>query len=151
MAEADVDFVVIGGIAVVLLGSARNTKDLDITFATDATNLEALGKVLIDLNARLRGVHADVPFVPDARTLRHVSLLTLDTDAGWLDLLAEPPGGPPYATLRANATEVDLGGYSIRVADIDDMITMKNTAGRLQDLADIDELETIKRLRKRMG
>ena len=149
LTEASVDFVVIGGIAVVLLGSARNTKDLDITFATDEANLEALGEVLTSLNARLRGVHEDVPFVPDARTLRQVSLLTLETDAGWLDLLAEPPGGPPYATLRANAAELDLGGFHIRVADIDDMIKMKNTAGRLQDLADIDELITIKRLRQK--
>jgi aminoglycoside-2''-adenylyltransferase len=150
LTEASVDFVVIGGIAVVLLGSARNTKDLDITFATDQANLEALGQVLKSLNARLRGVHQDVPFVPDARTLRQVSLLTtLDTDAGWLDLLAEPPGGPPYATLRANATELDLDGFDIRVADIDDMIKMKSIAGRLQDLADIDELVTIKRLRQK--
>lgn len=146
LTEADVDFVVIGGIAVVLLGSARNTKDLDITFATDAANLEALGEVLIGLHARLRGIDEDVPFVPDARTLRHVSRLTLDTDAGWLDLLAEPPGGPPYAALRARATELDLDGVCVRVADIDDLIAMKKTAGRLRDLADVDELEAIKRL-----
>jgi hypothetical protein len=151
LTEEGVDFVVIGGIALVLLGSARNTKDLDITFATDQANLEALGSVLIGLHARLRGVHEDVPFVPDARTLRGGSLLTLDTDAGWLDLLAEPPGAPSYATLRANSTELDLDSFSIRVADIDDMIAMKNTAGRLQDLADIDELQTIKRLRTRIG
>lgn len=150
LTEAGVDFVVIGGIAVVLLGSARNTKDLDITFATDEANLEALGHVLQGLHARLRGVHEDVPFIPDARTLRQVSLLTLDTDAGWLDLLAAPPGGPPYATLRAHATELDLDGSNIRVASIDDMIAMKNTAGRLQDLADVDELQTIKRLRQKL-
>jgi predicted nucleotidyltransferase len=147
LTAARVDFVVIGGVAVVLLGSARYTKDVDITYSTDTANLEALGGVLVELHARLRGVGDDVPFVPDTRTLRHVSLLTLETDVGWLDLLAEPPGGPPYATLRANATEIDLDGITIRVADIDDMIAMKKTAGRVQDLADIDELEAIKRLR----
>lgn len=147
LAAADVDFVVIGGIAVVLLGSARNTKDLDITFATDDENLRALGDVLIGLNAGLRGISEVVPFVPDGRTLRQVSLLTLETDAGWLDLLAMPPGGPPYTELRERAEVVDLEDISVRVADIDDMIAMKRVAGRLQDLADIEELEAIKRLR----
>jgi hypothetical protein len=147
LTEAGVDFVVIGGIAVVLLGSARNTKDLDITFSTDARNLEALGGVLVRLHARLRGVGEKIPFIPDGRTLRQVQMLTLLTDAGWLDLLAEPPGGPPYAELRARAIELELDGITVRVAAIDDMIAMKKTAGRLQDLADVDELEAIKRLR----
>ena len=42
-----VDFVVIGGIALVLLGSPRMTRDLDIVFAPDDANLDALGRVLI--------------------------------------------------------------------------------------------------------
>jgi hypothetical protein len=120
-----VDFVVIGGIGVVLLGSPRFTKDLDITFATGADNLEALGRVLVSVHARLRGIDEDPRFVPDARTLRRVSLLTLETDLGWLDLLSEPPGGPPYAELRAHAIELELDDISVRVAAIDDMIAMK--------------------------
>ena len=147
LVRAEVDFVVIGGLAVILLGSARNTKDLDITYDTAHDNLVRLGSVLIDLRARLRGIEEEVPFVPDERTLRHVSLLTLDTDAGWLDLLAQPPGAPQYAELRARAAELDLDGLTIRVADIDDLIAMKKVAGRLQDRADIDELEAIKHLR----
>ncbi len=146
---AQVDFIVIGGIAVILHGSARNTVDLDITYATTHENLIRLGHVLIELNARLRGIEEGVPFVPDADTLRRVSLLTLDTDAGWLDLLADPPGGPSYAQLRAKAMPADLDGAVVHVASLDDMIAMKTVAGRLRDLVDIDELETIKRLRAR--
>jgi hypothetical protein len=146
LASARVDFVVIGGIAVILLGSPRNTKDLDITFATDDANLDALGQVLLSVNGRLRGVEEPVPFVPDGRTLRNISLLTLVTDLGWLDLLVDPPGGPPYAELRADAMDVDIGGATIKVANIDHLIAMKKAAGRLRDLADIDELEEIKRM-----
>jgi predicted nucleotidyltransferase len=146
LTERGVDFVVIGGVAVVLLGSARYTKDLDITYETDRPNLDALGEVLIELHARLRGVDEELPFVPDGPTLRRAMLLTLETDAGWLDLLADPPGGPRYRELRANAMAVDLDGFSVRVAHIDDMIAMKKAAGRLQDMADIEELEAIKRL-----
>ena len=56
LVERGVDFVVIGGIAAVLQGSARNTFDLDICFATDDANLTALGEVLTGLGARLKGV-----------------------------------------------------------------------------------------------
>ena len=46
LVDGKVDFVVIGGVAAVLHGSARLTFDLDICFANDATDLEALGTVL---------------------------------------------------------------------------------------------------------
>ena len=65
LAGAGVDFVVIGGIAVVAHGHVRTTVDLDITYATDQANLDALGGVLVELDARLRGVAEVVPFVPD--------------------------------------------------------------------------------------
>jgi hypothetical protein len=86
LTAAGVEFVVIGGIALVLSGSARLTRDLDIVFASDAENLEALGKVLIGLDAQLREVDDEIPFVPDARALRNAQLLTLTTSAGWLDV-----------------------------------------------------------------
>lgn len=149
LVERGVDFVVIGGIAAVLHGSARNTFDLDICFATDNANLDALGDVLLALGARLKGVDDDVPFAPDARTLRQVELLTLVTRLGELDVLARPAGAPTYRELRRNADRYDLGGFNVSVASIDDLIAMKEAAGRPKDLLDIEELEAIKRLRRR--
>ena len=149
LVERGVDFVVIGGIAAVLQGSARNTFDLDICFATDDANLTALGEVLTALGARLKGVDEDVPFVPDAQTLRQVELLTLVTSLGELDVLARPPGAPTYQELRRNADRYDLGGFNVSVASVDDLIAMKQAAGRAKDLLDIEELEAIKRLRHR--
>jgi hypothetical protein len=49
LVAAGVDFVVVGGIAMILLGSSRLTRDLDIVFATDDANLESLGGVLVGL------------------------------------------------------------------------------------------------------
>jgi predicted nucleotidyltransferase len=148
LAAAAVDFVVIGGVAVVVHGYGRGTKDLDITYATDAENLERLGGVLLLLHARLRGVADDVPFIPDVRSLRRVQLLTLDTDDGSLDLLVDPAGAAAYPELRARADRVDLDGSEIRVAALDDLVAMKRAAGRPQDLADVEALETARRLRE---
>lgn len=141
-----VDFVVIGGIAAVLHGSAHATYDLDICYATDAGNLAALGEILVALGARLKGTDEPVPFVPDASTLRKVELLTMATPEGELDVLSRPRGSPGYEALRRKADRFDLGGFSVLVASIDDLIAMKQAAGRQKDLSAIEELEAIKRL-----
>lgn len=145
-----VDFVVIGGIAMVGHGSARNTRDLDIVYATDATNLEALGEVMVGLGAKLRGVTDDVPFVPDARTLRQTSILTLETPPGWIDLLVSPAGSPAYTQLRARAERITMGDVSFLIASLDDLEAMKRAAGRPKDLLDLEEIEVIRRLRRRL-
>jgi len=147
LVERGTDFVVIGGIATVLHGSSRNTFDLDISFAVDPQNLEALGEVLLSLGARLRGVPEDVPFVPDAATLRKVEVLTLDTVAGRFDVLARPAGAGSYSELRRTAERFDVGDFVVLVASIPSLIAMKRAAGRPKDLADIAELEAIQRLR----
>jgi hypothetical protein len=141
-----VDFVVVGGIAVVLHGSARLTQDLDISYATDDANLEQLGTTLIELGAKLRGLDEDVPFVPDARTLRQTSILCLETNHGIVDVLAAPDGAPPYADLRSRADRFSLGDFAGLVASIEDLLSMKRAAGRAKDLADIEDLEAIRRL-----
>jgi hypothetical protein len=147
LGRAEVDFVVVGGVAVVFQGYGRATKDLDITYAIGEDNLRRLGAVLVALHARLRGIPEDVPFVPDGRTLARTRLLTLDTDDGSLDLLADPPGAPPYTTLRERADRVDLNGLVVAVAALDDLLAMKRAAGRPQDLIDIDALEVARRIR----
>ena len=146
-----VDFVLVGGVAAVLHGSERNTFDLDICPAQDAGNLDALGKALLEIDARLRGIEEDLPFVPDSRTLRGMQILTLDTSLGPLDVLTRPDGSPPYRGLRGRATRMDIGPAAVLVASIDDLLTMKRAAGRPKDEEDVERLEAIKRLRTRLS
>lgn len=146
-----VDFVVVGGVAMVLHGSSRNTNDLDIVYATDAANLEVLGEAMVELGATLRDVSDDVTFVPDARTLRQMSVLTLDSHDGRIDLLVAPAGSPSYARLRERAERITVGGAAFLVASLDDLESMKRAAGRPKDLLDLEEIEVIRRLRRRLG
>jgi predicted nucleotidyltransferase len=142
-----VDFVVIGGYAAVLHGSPRITRDLDICCATDAANLSVLGRALTDMNAQPAGVDEEVPFVADERTLARIEVLTLVTDLGKLDVMTRPKDAPPYVRMRDRAERYDLDGVLVRVAAIPDLLAMKRAAGRKKDLADVEELEAIERLR----
>jgi predicted nucleotidyltransferase len=146
LAGGGVDFVVIGGFAAIAHGSAQITRDLDICYANDERNLAMLGKALVDLDARLRGVAEDIPFVPDGSTLRRTQLLTLDTAEGPLDILVDPAGAPTYERLKKQALEVPVAGVIVFVASLQDLIAMKRAAGRPKDLVAVEELEAIARL-----
>ncbi len=141
LVEGGVDFVIIGGVGVVLQAMPRFTKDLDICYSTAQGNLEALGNVLVGLTARLRGIPEEVPFVPDERSLRHTQILCLTTPVGDIDLLTNPDGAPPYEILHERADIFELGGHRVRTASIEDLLAMKRAAGRPQDLIDIESLE----------
>lgn len=144
-----VDFVVVGGIAMIYQGSARLTQDLDICFAPDQPNLNVLGDAMVDLGAKLRGVTEDLPFIPDGRALRQLSIATFDTRQGAIDLLREPAGAPPYHELRRRADRVETEGMAILVASLDDLEAMKRAADRPKDRLDLEEIEVIRRLRAR--
>lgn len=149
--DGGVDYVVIGGIAAQAHGSAQFTGDADVCYAPDGANLDRLGRTLVALDARLRGVADDVPFVPDGATLRRVQVLTLNTPYGSLDVLAAPSGSPGYEALAAAAIRVDWDGVAIKVASLRDLIAMKKAAGRPKDLVAVEELEAIQRLLREQG
>ena len=142
--EAEVRYVVIGAFAGRLRGSPTVTRDLDICYARDRPNLEALAGVLRDLNARLRGVNEPVAFRLDARSLEAGDSFTLVTDAGDLDILATPQGTGGYDDLARTANETDLDGLLVLVASIDDLIRMKRAAGRPKDLIELEVLGALR-------
>lgn len=128
-----VDFVLIGGLAVGVLGSARSTFDVDIAYARTPENLRRLVAALREVDARLRGAPADVPFLLDHETIDRGLNFTFSTRHGPLDILGEPAGAPRYDELKRAASTVELGGFSVRVASLDHLVAMKEAAGRPQD------------------
>lgn len=147
--RANVDFVVIGGVAMGLHGSALITYDTDVMYARDRENVERLATALADLQVRLRGVPADVPFCPDTRTLQAGMNFTFSSDSGDLDILGEVDGIPSYESVRTRARIMRIGGQDMHVASVQDLIAMKQAAGRTKDLRALDDLAAILELEGR--
>jgi hypothetical protein len=140
-----VRFVVIGGFAAQLRGSPSLTQDTDVCYARDDENLERMTRALQEIHATLRGAPKDIPFLLEAKTLKMGDRFTFDTDAGALDILGQPSGIPGgYEELERAADEMDLGGFTVKVASIDDLIRMKRAAGRPKDLIEVEVLGALR-------
>jgi hypothetical protein len=146
LAGRGVRFVLIGGLAGSARGSPVITSDVDICYARDFENLERLAEALKDLGAKLRGrdVPQDLPFLLDAKTLEAGDTFTFGTSAGSVDILGTPSGTSGFRDLDAGATELDIGGVTVRVASLDDLIRMKRAAGRTKDLMHLEWLKAVR-------
>jgi predicted nucleotidyltransferase len=151
LAEAEVEFVLIGGLAAVVHGSAYVTYDLDVCYGRSADNVERLCRALAAVHPTLRGAPKDLPFRLDTATVSAGLNFTLETDLGALDLLGEvqPLGG--YTELASQSDETELFGRRIKVLTLEALIRTKRAAGRRKDLLVIPELEALLELRKRPG
>lgn len=145
LAAAGVDFVVVGGVALVLRGSSRVTLDLDLCYARDRENLRRLAAALAPYHPRLRGAPVDLPFLWDDRTLASGLNFTLTTDLGDLDILGEVAGVGAYAEVSAGSSELVVSDTRIRVMDLDALERSKRAAGRAKDLLDLAEIAEIRR------
>lgn len=133
LASADVDFVVIGGVAGGSYGSSYGTFDVDVAYSRARENLARLAGVLQELGATLRGAPPGVPCQLDAKTLENGANFTFTTRFGALDILADPAGAPPYPELKARGTNIVVAERTVTVASLDHLIAMKEAAGRPKD------------------
>ncbi len=139
-----VRFVIIGGFAGRLWGSTTVTNDLDICFATDHRNLQALAAALTELEASLRGAPEGLPFRPDAETLSRGDHFTLTTNSGNLNGLGTPAGSRGFSDLIAGSTPMKLDEVEVPVASLEDLIRLKRAAGRPKDLVEVEILGALK-------
>jgi hypothetical protein len=144
----EVEFIIVGGVAVVAHGAGYLTHDLDVCYARSAENLEKLAQALQSVNARLRGAPPGLPFILDARTLKQGLNFTFDTDIGPMDFLGEVAGVGGYAQAREGAIPSQLYGYQVQVLGLEKLIAAKLAAGRPKDLVIIPELEAILELQQ---
>jgi hypothetical protein len=133
-------YVLIGGLAAITHGSSAVTVDVDVCYARDPENLGAMATALREVHAELRGAPPGLPFRLDAKTLRAGDSFTFATDIGAIDILATPSGTDGYDDLARSADAIDLFGHRVLVASIEDLIRMKQAAGRPKDRAAVEEL-----------
>ena len=149
LAEAEVEFVVIGGLAATVHGSAHVTYDVDVCYERSLVNIERLCRALASVHPHLRGAPGDIPFRFDPSTVLAGLNFTLDTDLGALDLLGEVPPLGEFPHVAAHAETVELFGFRVHVLSLEALIRSKRAAGRPKDLLVIPELEALLELRKR--
>jgi predicted nucleotidyltransferase len=143
LAEHQVAFIVVGGVAAIAHGSARHTVDLDIVYQRSAANLDRLVAALAALQPYLRGAPPGLPFRWERATLARGLNFTLTTSIGNLDILGEITGGGTYEDLLRESVELDLFGIRCRCLTVRQLIRAKRAAGRPKDFEAIAELEAI--------
>lgn len=139
--ELDVDFVVIGGVAVGAHGYVRGTEDLDLVPDPDPENLDRLTTALRSLNSTLPTV-GDRLFDPDtdAGVIRRGGNVTAMTRFGGLDVVQRARGVPSYSQLNEDAVNSHLLGIPVRVCSLARLREMKEAQNREQDRADLANL-----------
>jgi len=147
LVEREIRFVVVGGVAATVQGSARFTNDLDICYANDTANLQRIVSLLHDWQAYLRDVEPGLPFILDTRTFAITPMLTLTTTKGDLDLMDHVPGIGGYHEVAARAEQAVIGSVRFFTLTLDALIEAKRATGRKKDVEHLIELEALRALR----
>jgi hypothetical protein len=142
-----VEFVVIGGMAMRIQGSAHVTDDIDFCYRRTPANIKALSAALADLHPYLRGAPPGLPFHFDPPTIQAGLNFTLVTDHGEVDVLGEISGIGNFDKVLALSNEMEAYGFKVPVLSIDGLIAAKKAAGRTKDKLHLLELEELKKLR----
>lgn len=143
LVEGEVRFIIVGGVAAALHGSARLTQDLDVVYARDPENVRRIVTALAGCRPYLRGAPPGLPFEWSEATVSRGLNFTLTTALGDVDLLGELTGGGTYEELLPETVEVELFGVRCRCLELPALIRVKRAAGRPRDLEAIAELEAL--------
>lgn len=139
-----VDFLVIGGVAVGFHGFVRATKDIDVVPAPGLQNLEKLARVLGALDAQIEGAEEfkndELPDPLDPEALALGGNWVLRTRLGRFDIMQWIGEDALWAKLSPTAIEADIGGLVVKIASYEGLLSLKEHAGRPQDLIDLQRL-----------
>jgi predicted nucleotidyltransferase len=144
LADSGLDFVIVGGYAAVIHGSALMTRDLDVCIVLTPENVEKLRHMLADCHPKHRMTPQRLSFLdhpgPDAPPIQN---LYLETDLGVIDVLSSILGVGDFARLRSEAEELEVYGRVFHVISLADLIRSKEALKRERDLLAVKELRAI--------
>lgn len=142
----DVEFVLIGGLAMRALGSNRVTNDIDICYHRTPENLGRLASALRAMAARRisdlypEGVEVNIT----VSYLEREDMFAFMTNFGQLDCLASPAGIEGFGDLKAGSLATELGAVTAQIASPGALRRMKTArawAVDQMDLLVLDEIE----------
>ncbi len=149
LVDAEVRFILIGGMAAVLHGDVGVTVDIDVVPEPTDENLQRLAAALRGLGARLRseGEPGALAFDCSAeffRKLPPASIVYMTTEAGALDVTFCPSGTSGYTDLKRDAIDVEAADrLHILLASLADVIRSKEAAGRETDRLGLPRLRRL--------
>ena len=143
LVQSKIKFIIIGGVAAIVHGSARTTFDLDVVYSRDPQNIRRLVQALKPFSPYLRDVPEGLPFIFDEKTVQKGLNFALNTELGYLDLLGEIVGGGAYEDLLPHSQEIEVFGVKCLCLGLERLIHVKRAAGRPKDFEIIAELEAI--------
>ncbi len=140
-----VDYVIVGGMAVVLQGGETTTLDVDLAFDRSVENVERLASGLEELSAKPKR------WVAKGFRLQPADLgskwLHLESDSGDIDLIAEVPG-LTYEAIKQGCDRFEIDGTLIQVASVKALIEIKSRTGRPKDATHLAELQGLLKLQQ---
>ena len=149
LSQADVRYILIGGMAAVLHGDVGVTVDVDVVPERTSDNLERLAAALRGLKARIRtqGEPEGLPFDCTAAFFDNLppeSIVNMTTEAGDLDVTFCPSGTSGFEDLRRDAIEIEAADrLHVWVASLEDVIRSKEAAGRHKDRVAVPRLRRL--------
>ena len=149
LSRSRVDFIIVGGFAGTLHGSSLPTRDLDIVYSRDPSNIRRLVEALSSHSPYLRGAPPGLPFRWETETIASGLNFTLTTDLGAIDLLGEIAGGGGYQALLPDSVRVTIFGIECLCLSLEKLIDVKRAAGRVRDLQAVADLEALLEERRR--
>jgi predicted nucleotidyltransferase len=141
--EAEVRFVLVGGLAVNAWGYLRATRDVDFVPDPNPENLARLNSLLKDLDGKVDVGGKLLAGSAISTFLRTGDRTLVATELGQIDVLQGLPQVPPFAVLEEQAKDVDLDGLVIRVCSLEHLIEMKRLSERARDHEDLAALEAV--------
>lgn len=142
--QAKIDYVVVGGVAAVLHGAPITTLDLDIVHKQTAENIERLLGMLEAVEAELRPSRDGPPLRPTREMLGGIGQLNLSTSLGPLDILCRLHSGETYDELIATAVLKHDRNLELRAIDLETLIRIKSSTGRIKDKMTIPLLMSLR-------
>jgi hypothetical protein len=131
--DNQVNYLVIGGYAVALHGYPRYTKDIDIWIEMTQENAVNTIKALEQFGFGSLDIQLDDFMKPD-------SVIQLGYPPSRIDLITTPDG-VNFANCYAVKIEVSIDNVTVNFIDLENLRLNKKASGRLQDLADLENLE----------